>query len=76
LWNSEEVKYPQALLKFKEKGNVTPKGKYILLRESKINPKKSNFDLKKDMQMHGINMHDSTIIYHILRKAIRPAKKQ
>jgi hypothetical protein len=25
--------------------------------------------------MHGINMHDSTIRYHILRKANRPAKK-
>jgi transposase len=61
------------------KGKITPRASMFLLRESKINPKKSSFDLKKDMQMHGINIHDSTIRYHLLkagRKAIRPAKKQ
>jgi hypothetical protein len=47
-----------------------------LVRESKINPKKPIFDLKKDMQLHGINMHVSTIRYHILRKTIRPAEKK
>lgn len=61
------------------KRKTTARDEAFLMRQSKIDPKKTSADLQQDLAEHGVNIHDSTIRKRLIemgRKAIRPQKKQ
>lgn len=61
------------------KRKTTSRDESFILRNSKLNPKKTSYDLQQDLEKAGVKIHDSTIRRRLLeggRKAVRPQKKQ
>lgn len=61
------------------KRKTTPRDEAFLIRESKLNPRKTSQELQKDLAHVGVIVHDSTIRKRLIeggRKTIRPQKKQ
>lgn len=61
------------------KRKTTHRDECLLLRNSKLNPRKTSFDLQQDLEKAGVKIHDSTVRKRLIeggRKAIRPQKKQ
>ena len=61
------------------KRKTTKRDDLILLRNSKINPRKTSEDLKRDLDKSGVHMSSFTVRRRLLekgRKARKPKKKQ
>lgn len=61
------------------KRKTTPRDEAFLLRESKIHPRKTSYDLQQDLEKAGVKIHDSTVRRRLLeggRRAVRPQRKQ
>ena len=61
------------------KKKTTPRTDAYLLRESKLNPRKTSFQLQQDLASAGVIVDSSTVRRRLLavgRKARRPIKKQ
>lgn len=61
------------------KRKTTPRSDKILIRNSKINPRKTSTDLRRDLLDFGVEVSTSTVRKRLLevgRKAKRPRKKQ
>ena len=61
------------------KRKTTKRGDAKLLRDSKINPRKTSEELKRDLDESGVQVSSSTVRRRLLaqgRKARRPKKKQ
>ena len=60
------------------KRTAIPKDDTILLRNSKKDPRKTSFDLQKDLVLAGVHISSSTVRRRLLeasRKAKKPLKK-
>ena len=63
----------------KRKRKTTKRYDLTLLRKSKLNPRKTSEELKRDMDDSGVHVSSSTVRRRLLekgRKARRPKKKQ
>lgn len=70
---------PKRRAKCGRKRKTTPRTDKILIRNSKINPRKTSSDLKRDLLATGFDVSSSTVRRRLLeagRKARRPTKKQ
>jgi len=64
---------PRRKSKCGRKLKTAPKDEGILLRNSKMNPRKSSFELQKDLAYSGVHV-SSAIVRHRLIEASRKAK--
>ena len=65
--------------KCERKRNTAPRDEAFLLRDSKLHPRKTSYDLQQDLEKAGVKIHDSTLRRRLLeegRRAVRPHKKQ
>ena len=70
---------PRCKGKCGRKRKATPKDEAILLRNSKKNPRKSSFELQKDLAYSGVHVSSATVRHQLIesgRKAKNPTKKQ
>lgn len=61
------------------KRKTTARDEAFLIRESKLNPRKTSQQLQRDLAHAGVIIHDSTVRKRLKeggRKAVRPQKKQ
>ena len=63
----------------KRKRKTTKRDDFTLLRNSKVNPRKTSEELKRDLDESGVHVSSSTVRRRLLekgRKARKPKKKQ
>lgn len=61
------------------KRKTTARDEVFLIRESRLNPRKTSQELQQDLAHAGVVVHDSTVRKRLIeggRKTIRPQKKQ